>query len=204
MKLRRPPLRRPPLRRPPLRRPPPRGNPSAPASDKVNLDALAAMFGIPAWDDLRERNADSIGEAYGYAYNDAKSRGWSEGKADLAAQKAEWEAEGELYRQWRNALLGAVEPEFEKHLLELVPVGRHKIPYEFRVVPTKGWREAASKIIGTLNGVGEFAFGSLRDFLASGPYSAREAVLRHIHWIPSRAGVYGYRSAERSYYHAMR
>lgn len=190
-------------RRPPLRRPP-RGNPSAPVSDKVNIDALAAMFGIPAWDDLQQRNADYFGEAYQSAYNYVVRVGGSEARAEREALKAEREAQDSLYRQWRNALLGAVEGEFEEHLLELVPMGRRKDPYEFRVVPTKGWREAASKILGTLNGVGDFSFGSMRDFLASGPYSAREAVLRHIHWIPSRATVYGRRSAERAYYDAMR
>jgi hypothetical protein len=42
-----------------------------------------------------------------------------------------------------------------------------------------------------VNGVGYFHFDNLKDFLDSGPYTPREAVLSHLHWLKDRAEVYG-------------
>ena len=50
-----------------------------------------------------------------------------------------------------------------------------------------------------VNGVDYFHFGTLKEFLDSGPYSGREAVLNHIGYIPQWAEVYGDTDARRIY-----
>lgn len=56
----------------------------------------------------------------------------------------------------------------------------------------KRWEDAADKIRETINGVGYFTFYSLREFLESGPYTARQAALSHLHCVlppPDRDGA---------------
>ena len=55
------------------------------------------------------------------------------------------------------------------------------------------------KIRETINGVGDFHFSSLREFLDSGPYTARQAVLGHLRSIRSYPAVYGGSGAHQMY-----
>lgn len=108
----------------------------------------------------------------------------------------------ELYETWHRAVLSAAKALFREHDLDLVPrTGRGRLPYEFKVrpLPGKSWEDAADKIRKTINGVGDFYYGSLREYLKSGPYTAREAVLSDLHWIESYPDVYGTKSAKRMY-----
>lgn len=62
----------------------------------------------------------------------------------------------------------------------------------FFVEPAEGdWKNAASKIIQTINGVGYFEFDSIETFIDCGPYEdAEQAVLSHLHWIAEWPNVY--------------
>jgi hypothetical protein len=96
-------------------------------------------------------------------------------------------------------VVAVAESVFGEHKLELVEVkkskGRGKSRREWvegwRVVPRTTWEDAAREIIQTINGVGYFHFGSLKEACASGPYTTRQFVLAHTHWIPSWFEVYG-------------
>lgn len=181
--------------------------------DTKNINQLAGMFGLSDWDKLEDRNVDYFAELGSYAYDEALKEATEDGdaeevaeeKAGKAREEAEMEASGELFHQWHNAVMSAVEPLFEVHGLTLTPKGKKtNHPYEYKIVPTNDWKEAASKIIGTINGVGYFEFGSLQDFLDSGPYTPREAVLSHLGHITSYPDVYGDLSPERSFERSFR
>lgn len=71
--------------------------------------------------------------------------------------------------------------------------------YDFKIVPSNSWDDAANKIRETINGVGTFHFNNLREFLSSGPYTARQAVLSHLGYIKRYPDVYGGSGARQLY-----
>jgi len=164
------------------------------------------MFGIPTFEEAWNEDVDW--EAFDYARKEALENGASDDEADEKGRDAEQEDSGERFRLWHDAVTSAVEHEFEEHGLTLVPrTGRgrdSRTPWEYRVVPTVSWTDAARKILHTINGVGMFEFRNVREFLDSGPYTARQAVLKHLHWLKDRAEVYGDRSARDRYHSALR
>jgi hypothetical protein len=181
-------------------------NPALTPSDTIDIEALAQMFGIPTFEEAWNEDVDW--EAFDYARKEALENGASDDEADEKGRDAEQEDSGERFRLWHDAVTSAVEHEFEEHGLTLVPrTGRgrdSRTPWEYRVVPTVSWTDAARKILHTINGVGMFEFRNVREFLDSGPYTARQAVLKHLHWLKDRAEVYGDRSARDRYHSALR
>lgn len=182
-------------------------------SDLVDVERLAIMFGIPTFDEAWSEDADW--EAQKYGEEEALENGASEENAQEAGFAAERASQDERYHQWHDAVTSAVEHEFSEHGLTLVPrigEGRssrelpalRRYPWEYRVVPTTSWMDAARKIMMTINGVGQFEFRNVREFLESGPWTAREAVLTHLHWMKDRAEVYGDKSALGRYERALR
>jgi len=165
-------------------------------TDIRNIDQLANMFGLPTWDGIEEANVDYIGDAYSQAMDYYLKEGLSDAEAEIKAQEAEREAQDELYHKWHDAVMAVADNLFERHGLNLIPVKPRKgasRPYEFHVKPflATSWEDAAGKIMDTINGVGMFEFADLEEFLNSGPWTARQAVLSHLHWIKSWPEVYG-------------
>lgn len=158
-----------------------------PLKDQINIDELAKLFDLPPSDDVIESNIDYISDAY-----------MSEGGEN---EKAEMEAQDEIYGKWHDAVEYAATQLLERHGLTLKENRRSpkRRTYEYRVIPMKSWEDAAGAIMETINGVGYFEFNSLREFLESGPYTAKQAVLSHLHWIKDRPKVYGDTSAQRYY-----
>jgi hypothetical protein len=176
-------------------------------SDKINVDEIAKLFGLPEYSEFSERNIDNTGEVGYFARKEALAQGASEEEADEADIKAQEGAEAELFHQWHDGVMAAAESLFEKHGLTLEPRPVNKTdryPYEYKVVPEESWEKALVPIIETVNGVGYFHFGSVKEFLRSGPYTPREGVLTHMHWIKSYPEVYGDTSAQRIYERSFR
>jgi hypothetical protein len=76
-------------------------------SDKINANELAELFGLTTYDDLHEHNIDYIWEAGNYAYKEALDDDASEEEAEEARDKAEQEADRELFENWHSALMNA-------------------------------------------------------------------------------------------------
>ena len=172
-------------------------------SDKINIDQLAKLFDLPPYDDIEELNSDNIYDAGQSAYDEDEDA--SETAREAAREKAEWHAQAEIYGQWYDAVKSVASQLFEEHGLELTPTGKQgddKRRYDFKIEPAKSWDEAANKIRETVNGVGYFHFNTLREFLDSGPYTARQAVLSHLEHIASYPAVYGSSSARSLYENA--
>jgi hypothetical protein len=168
-------------------------------TDKRSIEQLAKMFDLPDWDRIDEMNQQFYWEtAHGAGDEDAQ-------------MEAEREARDEVYAQWYDGVQQAAAELFGHHELELEPIkgrGADRRPYMFRIVPAVagkyGWQRAANAIRETVNGVGSFHYNNLREFLDSGPYTARQAALSHLHWIPRYSDVYGTASAQRLYKQAWR
>ncbi len=159
-------------------------------SDKINIDQLAKMFGLPDWDKIDEMNQQHYWEM---------SRGAEDEDAQIAAESA---AQDEVYGQWYDAVESVGSQLFGEHGLDLQPTGKQGTAtrrYEFKIVPQKSWNDAANKLRETINGVGYFHFNTLKEFLDSGPYTARSAVLSHLNHIKSYPAVYGSGSAHDMY-----
>ena len=167
-------------------------------TDKTDIAALASMFGLPDWDSVDEMNQQNYWET---------AKGEEDEKAQQAAEAA---AQDDVYAQWYDAVEHAASKLFEEHGLELQPAGKwhpsthaktkaERRPFQLKIVPSKSWDDAAEKLRETINGVGYFHFNSLREFLDSGPYTARQAVLSHLGYIKQHPDVYGGQSARDLY-----
>lgn len=169
-------------------------------SDKINIDQLAKMLGLPDWDKVDEMNQQHYWEmTRGGDYED-----------EDAQMKAEEEARDEVYGRWYDAVEHTASRLFEEHGLELQPAGkwhpatRHKTraearPHELKIVPSTSWDDAAEKIRETINGVGDYHFNSLREFLHVNASTARQAVLSHLGYIKHYPAVYGGQGARQMY-----
>lgn len=106
----------------------------------------------------------------------------------------------EGYRNYKNALENVADHVFGEHGLVLT----ERKSGGYKIEPIESWRDAAAKIVHTINGVGMFHFSSVKEFLDSGPYTAREAVLSHLGYLKRRSEVYGEPSPQRMFESAMR
>lgn len=110
-------------------------------------------------------------------------------------QKAEAEAEAEQWKNYQDAVMSVAERLFGEHHLSLIPVWkgrkhRHIEKYRIQPADTKTWKDAAEEVRQTINGVGYFHFTTLKELQDSGPYTPREVVLNHLHYIPRWQEVY--------------
>ena len=176
-----------------------------PSTTEINF--IATWLGLPIWDTIEEGNLDVIGTIGQVAYRGALANGASESEAESARDNAEQEAQRDVWNQWYDGVRRAADQLLADHGLALVPrytsprrVGANDDrPYDLRIVARTTWRQAADQIRRTINGVGMFEFSSLQEFLRSGPYTARQAALSHLHWIKRAPDVYGGPSAQRLY-----
>lgn len=171
-------------------------------SNKTNLDELASLLKIDSFDDYLELAQDYLLAVRDQVLKEAKDSGKSDDQADALAEKAEKETCDYAYRKYYTDLVLLADEMFGKHGLILVPKAdkKTKTPFEFFIVPENSskdktggfdWNNAVIKIILTINGVGEFEFSSTKEFLHSGPWTPRQAVLAHLHWMVRWYDVYG-------------
>lgn len=179
------------------------------AKGKITIDELAAMLGIETSDRYCDRNeeyVDSVGEeAYTEAWKEALEEETPEPEALVLAEDARMagmeEANAEVYSKWQEAVHRVAEDMANEHGLEFIPLRGSNT--EFRWVPKTSWDDAAREILKTVNGVGYFYFSSLREAKDSGPYTSREFVLRHLHYMRKWPEVYGDGSIQRRYERAL-
>ena len=167
-------------------------------SDKITIDQLAKLFGLPDWDKIDEMNQQHYWEV---------SRGAGDEDAQMEAERAE---QDQVYRNWYDAVEHVAEKLFGEHGLEFLAMKnvrklhQNYRPHSLKIIPSNSWSDAADKIRETINGVGDFHFDSLKEFLASGPYTARQAVLAHLGYIKRYPAVYGGLGAHQMYENAWR
>jgi hypothetical protein len=172
--------------------------------ERIDLNRIAQLLDLPLWESVEEHNVEYVSEAWSEARKQALGEGATESEAEEAGSAAEQEAGTDLFRNWRGAVLAAAEELFGEHGLRLEPVGDPRRSFDFRLLPEHSWEDAADRIAQTITGIGMFSFASGRELMESGPWTARQAVLGHLHWIRQRPEVYGTASAGRIYERAWR
>lgn len=154
-------------------------------SDKITIDQLAKLLGLPDWDSVDERNQHHYWEM---------SRGAEDEDAQI---EAEQKAQEEVYRQWYDAVESTAEKLLGEHGLELLAmkhtrkVNQNYRPHVLKIIPSKSWDDAADKIRETINGVGDYHFNNLKEFLDTEASTARQAVLSRLGYIKRYPAVYG-------------
>ena len=167
-------------------------------SDKITIDQLAKLLGLPDWGSVDEKNQHNYWEM---------SRG---AEGEDAQIKAEQEAQEEVYRQWFDAVESTAEKLLGEHGLELLAmkhtrkVNQNYRPHALKIIPSKSWDDAADKIRETINGVGDFHFDNLKEFLHAEAATARQVVLSHLGYIKRYPAVYGGLGANQMYESAWR
>ena len=158
----------------------------------LSIDTLCKLLGVTTLDDYADRLNDCDWGCYVHIRDEALAVGFSDEEADEKARDAEDAERGHAWIKYRDAVVYVANKLFGEHGLTLVEKRRPKgETYEWNVVPLLSWRDAADLIRRTINGVGIFEFTSTREFLASGPYTPKQAVMQHLHWIKRWSDVYG-------------
>jgi len=176
-------------------------------TDKISIEELAKLFDLTAWDKIEEMNEHYLSQIQSQAESQAAANDEDPEDASNAAFE---EAQTDLFNNWYDAVESASSKLFEEHGLELLAmrntrkVNKNYRPFYLKIIPTRSWTDAANRLRETINGVGDFHFSSLRDFLDSGPYTARQAVLAHLGYIRRYPDVYGTPSAQRLYQFAWK
>jgi len=175
-------------------------------SDTFTFEELCEAVGLKAsyegMEKLVEFNIYYIFEQGDYAYKQAIEDGEDEDKAEGARSKTEGKLINKLSTAYINAAIETIENALTKHFaLDLTEVKERKGEQtRWKITPLRTWRESLGHIVETINGVGLFRFDSIREFLDSGPYTEREGVLTHLHYLADYSSVYGVRSLERTFH----
>jgi hypothetical protein len=159
-------------------------------SNKLDMDQVAGLLDV---DTLSTYDDWFIENAYCECSEDDQSNGVCVcGFEDERVRRS---------NQYLNALESIANKLLGEHGLMLQNT---KHSWEKRIIPCESWKDAANKIRLTINGYGGFYFETLKDFLNSGPYTPRGAVLNHLHWLKTWYKVYGYPNAKAQLERAMR
>jgi hypothetical protein len=157
-------------------------------SPYITLDELCQLLGVQTPVERFDHPFDT--GTYSAAYDQAIEEGLGEGEAEELALQAESEEEAEIWGNYISAVEHVAKKLFAEHRLTLANVEKGKHRGEYLVSPQKSWVDSADEIIKTINGYGMFYFGTTGEFFRSGPYTPREGVLGHVHWIKSWPDVY--------------
>lgn len=155
----------------------------------ISLDELCKLFKVETMEDFQDRIGGTIDSCYGAVYDDAIKEGCSEEEAEDRAREAESDELDTALKDYKNAVISVANKLFGEHNLTLDEMKSGVCRYA--ITPKISWDESASHIIGTINGIGMFYFRNVREFKNSGPYTGRQSVLSHLHYIASWGEVYG-------------
>lgn len=165
---------------------------------QITIDQMAELLDLKIPFDFMENVdfANTWTEAWQFKLNELSRNHDHEHSADLIddlarefADKCEDKERDELYSKYCDAIVRVFETFLIHHNLQLNTFSKKTVKHF--IIPVVSWRDAANHILETVNGVGFFYFNSLRDFLDSGPYSPKQAVMSHLHWMKRYSDVYG-------------
>lgn len=183
----------------------------------LTIEALLQALGIKEWEEpddsegwtiaydaaLKEAVLDAVDDVDDDAPMLADARERAEDCARTKADEAMAAEAHDAWRQWRNAVELIADRFFDQHGL-LLDWSKEPRDGKVRIAPATTWLQAATLTMRTINGVGQFEFADVEEFMTSGPWTAREAALEHLGWIKSYASVYGDRTPQNAVYNHMR
>lgn len=168
------------------------------AKGRITIDEMAALFNLETSDAFLERNEEYISDVGRGVTQEEEQETDTAEDARMAAMEKE---SGNLYDKWQEAVHRVAEDMADNHGLDFVPLRGSKT--EFRWAPKTSWDDAAHEVLKTVNGVGYFYFSTLREAKDTGPYTSREFVLSHLHYLRKWPEVYGDGSIQRRYERAL-
>lgn len=163
---------------------------------KIDVERMAKILGVMTPEDYYER---IVTESSIYAA--ARERAIEEDdtisdeEADEKAMLAETEDRDRIARQYESAIVSVFEQEAANLKLDVTPLKTRRGFYA--ITPKESWTESAVKVRSIVHGVSGFWFTSFKEFLASGPYTPRKAVEKHLGYLGDQWKLYGYASPER-------
>ena len=176
-----------------------------PVSDTFTFDRLCSAFGMEAgmedYENLYERNIDYFFSIQDEAEKEARRDGKDPAEAEEIGAEAAAEANDRMYGGYEAAAVGAIEKMAEEFFdLNVIEIkATPKTPTTYKVKPIKSWKQSGEKIVEAINGVGYFYFQNFKDLMRSGPYTEREAVLSHLHYLADVGSIYGAVSLQRKF-----
>jgi hypothetical protein len=154
-------------------------------SNVYDLEELTEAAGLHTPNQWQDRMDSFERGTYSYTYQEALREGESEERATELAETAEEKERDEEFYRYHGAVMYVLDTAAEGNHLELIPTSPEEAyPFEFFVRPRGdfGWEHVAIVVMNTIEGEGYFGYqGDLNAFLDSGPYTARQAVLVHLH-----------------------
>lgn len=148
----------------------------------IDLDRMADLLGVPTLNEMDDKY-------------------WFECMPDDPESDDPHSSErDECWREYENALVSVFTSLCEDHDLTLTKLGGG----QWKLAPKVAWKYSAKCVMETINGVGMFHFQNVREFVDSGPYTERAAVLTHLHWLKRYPDVYGTGSINRMMERATR
>jgi hypothetical protein len=159
-------------------------------SDTIEIDALAKLLDIPSFSAIDEATWEYVADAGLFAHDDVVKEDGTDAEAEAAKEKAEGEAQDRIYKAWKASFDGVVSSIFGEYG-DLAVESMPKKEWLYKIRPRESWEKSAKRIMEVINGVGYFHFSSLDEFLRSGPWTARQATLEHLHWVKDGPAVYG-------------
>ena len=146
-------------------------------SNILDLDGLAGLLKVKTvmeYDDFFVENC----------YCECSEELQNESKCECGFE----DQRGQLYDKYVSAVESIAEKLLNEHGLTLI---KNEKKFNYRIMPQQNWLDAAGKVMTTIEGYGMFGYnGRVKEFLRSGPYTAREAVLQHTHWLKEWYAVY--------------
>lgn len=157
-----------------------------PVSATLRIDDICRLVGLPDTDSwMREWALDHAGEAYEAALSEALETTGDVPTVVERAQAAEEAAERAALVAQGSEAREAFRRVTRRLKLQAVWLDAPGKARECQVRPRNGWEACADAMRSVLNESDRipFHFPTLEAFLASGPYTARDAVLRYLHWL---------------------
>jgi len=136
----------------------------------VDYDRIADLLGVPTLNEMDDKYW------------------WECAPDDPTSEDPHSSERDEYWSRYANGLMAVFEELCEVHDLVLDQRGKEPV---WVVRPKVRWKYSAKCVMETINGVGLFHFNNLPEFLDSGPYTERAAVLTHLHWLKRYPDVYG-------------
>lgn len=174
----------------------------------MTFDDICHLFSLTSMDAFDDRMELNYMEEADYARKDAerelREERADEGDESLVDDEAKlqevWDnaytaIRDELTQRYINCVESEVEHELEKFGLRLVPIQTEQF-YGYEVVPTTSWLYAVEQTREVVNAYGNFYFQSNAEFMDSGPYTPRDAVLGHSGYWGNYGAVDGDRSVK--------
>jgi hypothetical protein len=180
--------------------------------DEYTLDEWCDLMGYSTWESLQDGMGDGFydyrsfeeearrqideddyldeeGELDESSYDEAVTE-----RADELLLEAEHEAQRGYYNLWEGTVENGMDAVLKSVKLVAVPakhIGKHNQTFKIKPANGETWETVLTEIRELINGVGYYTFYSNKELKDSGPYTARQAVLGHLHYLSDYDAVYG-------------